>query len=158
MIVIVYLTLRLQLWLLLFIDDSVEKRNLLSVETDLDRNTSAMQLFKLNKNVLKAKQYVINLSKSKLTYHDYILLSRGLKFIPNPEDKNTKLELLKDFDELTRTMRCRYWFHKHSDKLHPCYQKTGYEPGFNCHTLGNNHLTWGVLWFFLNKYSDSQCC
>lgn len=55
------------------------------------RNTSAMQLFKLNKNVLKAKQHVINLSKSKLTDHDYILLSRGLKFIPNPKDKNAKL-------------------------------------------------------------------
>ena len=36
-------------------------------------------------------------SKSKLTDHDYILLSRGLKFIPNPKDKNAKLELLKDF-------------------------------------------------------------
>jgi hypothetical protein len=43
-----------------------------------------------------------NISKSKLTDHDYILLSRGLKFIPNPEDKNAKLELLKDFDELAR--------------------------------------------------------
>ena len=36
-------------------------------------------------------------SKSKLTDHDYILLSRGLIFIPNPKDKNAKLELLKDF-------------------------------------------------------------
>jgi hypothetical protein len=84
-----------------------------------------MQLFKLNKNVLKAKQHVINLSKSKLTDHDYILLSRGLHFIPNPKDKKVKLELLKDFDELARIKRCRYWFHKNSDKLHPFYEKTG---------------------------------
>ena len=61
--------------------------------------------------------------KSKLTDHDYILLSRGLKFIPNPKDKNAKLELIKDFDELARKMRCRYWFHKNSDKRHPCYKK-----------------------------------
>ena len=60
-------------------------------------NTSAMQLFKIDKNVLKCKQHVINLSKSKLRDQDYILLSRGLKSIPNPKDKNAKLELLKDF-------------------------------------------------------------
>ena len=86
---------------------------------------------------MKAKQYVTNLSKSKLTDHDYILLSRGLKFIPNPKDKNAKLELLKDLDELARKMRCRYLFHKNSDKLHPFYQKTGYEPEFSCHSLEN---------------------
>jgi hypothetical protein len=114
----------------------VEKRNLLSVETDLEILLQCQKKKKkLNKNVLKAKQYVTNLSKSKLTDHDYILLSRGLKFIPNPEDKNAKLELLKDFDELARKMRCRYLFHKNSDKLHPFYQKTGYEPEFSCHTL-----------------------
>ena len=86
---------------------------------------------------MKDKQHGINISKSKLTDHDYILLSRGLKFIPNPEDKNAKLELLKDFDELAKKMRCRYWFHRNSDKLHPFYQKTGYVPGFNCHTFEN---------------------
>ena len=69
--------------------------------------------------------------------HDYILLSRGLKSIPNPKDKNAKLELLKDFDELARKMRYRYCFHKNSDKLHPFYQKTGYEPEFSCHSLEN---------------------
>ena len=84
-----------------------------------------MQLFKIDKNVLKCKQHVINLSKSKLRDQDYILLSRGLKSIPNPKDKNAKLELLKDFDELARIKRCRYWFHKNSDKLHPFYEKTG---------------------------------
>jgi hypothetical protein len=100
-------------------------------------NTSAMQLFKIDKNVLKCKQHVINLSKSKLRDQDYILLSRGLKSIPNPKDKNAKLELLKDFDELARKMRYRYCFHKNSDKLHPFYQKTGYEPEFSCHSLEN---------------------
>ena len=107
--------IRLHLWLLL-IDDSVEKKKSTKCRNRF-RNTSAMQLFKLNQNILK--QHVINLPKSKLTDHDYILLSRCLKFIPNPKDKNDKLELLKDFDELARKMRCRYWFHKNSDKLHP---------------------------------------
>ena len=118
--------IRLHLWLLL-IDDSVEKKKSTKCRNRF-RNTSAMQLFKLNQIILK--QHVINLPKSKVTDHYYILLSRCLKFIPNPKDKNDKLELLKDFDELARKMRCRYWFHKN-------YLKTGYEPEFSCHTLEN---------------------
>jgi hypothetical protein len=106
---------------------------------------------------LKAKQYVTNLSKSKLTDHDYILLSRGLKFIPNPEDKNAKLELLKDFDELARKMRCRYLFHKNSDKLHPFYKKTGYEPEFSCHTLENyiNLTQFELSYLPVRKFRDN---
>jgi hypothetical protein len=97
-------------------------------------------------------------SKSKLTDHDHILLSRGLKFIPNPKDKNAKLELLKDFDELARKMRCRYWFHKNSDKRHPCYpKKTGYEPEFSCHTLENYISLTKLELFYLpvRKFRDN---
>ena len=106
---------------------------------------------------MKAKQHVINLSKSKLTDLDYILLSRGLKFIPNPEDKNAKLELLKDLDELARKMRCRYLFHKNSDKLHPFYQKTGYEPEFSCHTLENyiNLTKFELSYLLVRKFRDN---
>jgi hypothetical protein len=92
-----------------------------------------------------------------LTDLDYILLSGGLKFIPNPEDKNAKLELLKDFDELARKMRCRYLFHKNSDKLHPFYQKTGYEPEFSCHTLENyiNLTKFELSYLPVRKFRDN---
>ena len=100
-------------------------------------NRTAMQPFILKKKLLKAKQHVLNLSKTKLNDNDYILLSRGLKFIPNPKVKNVKLELLNDFDELARKMKCRYLFHGESEQIHPFYLKTGYNPDFTCHTLEN---------------------
>ena len=97
-----------------------------------------MQPIKMKKIILKAKQHVLNLSKNKLPDHDYILLSKGLKFIPNPKVQNAKLELLDDFDELARKMKCRYLFHTNSDdKVHPFYLRTGYNPGFTCHSLEN---------------------
>lgn len=102
------------------------------------KRKNAMQPIKMKKKILKAKQHVLNLSKNKLPDHDYILLSKGLKFIPNPKVQNAKLELLDDFDELARKMKCRYLFHTNSDdKVHPFYLRTGYNPGFTCHSLEN---------------------
>ena len=100
-------------------------------------NRSAMQNIKFEKTLLKAKQHVINLSKAKLSDYEYILLARGLKFIPNPKIQNAKVQLLKDFTEFSRKMRCRFLFHETSNDLHPFYTKTGFEPAFSCHTLEN---------------------
>ena len=49
----------------------------------------------------KAKKHVINLSKRKLSNQEYILLAKGLKFIPAPMAKFAKQNLLKDFDEFS---------------------------------------------------------
>jgi len=65
------------------------------------------------------------------------LLSRGLKFIPTPFFKGTKAEVLTDFDELARKMRCRYLYHDNSNEIHPCKSKTGYTPPPTCGVLEN---------------------
>lgn len=65
------------------------------------------------------------------------MLSRGLKFIPTPFFKGTKAEVLTDFDELARKMRCRYLYHDNSNEIHPCKSKTGYTPPPTCGVLEN---------------------
>lgn len=50
-------------------------------------------------SVITAKKYVLNLSSYSLKDNEYILLAKGLKFIPSPQMSNVKRFLLKDFDE-----------------------------------------------------------
>ena len=54
-------------------------------------------------------------------------------------------------------MRCRYWFHKNSDKLHSFYLKTGYEPEFSCHTLENyiSLTTFELSYLSVRKFRDN---
>jgi hypothetical protein len=60
-------------------------------------------------------------------------------------------------NSLARKMRCRYSFHKNSDKLHPFYQKTGYEPEFSCHTLENyiNLTKFELSYLLVRKFHDN---
>ena len=83
---------------------------------------------KVYSNVLYAKEHVFNLTKSKLTDNEYLLLAKGMKFIPTPSTKVAKNDLLKDFDELARKMRCKFNFQMKCDNIHPFYTKSGYEP------------------------------
>jgi hypothetical protein len=83
---------------------------------------------KFYSNVLYAKEHVFNLTKSKLTDNEYLLLAKGMKFIPTPSTKVAKNDLLKDFDELARKMRCKFNFQMKCDEIHPFYTKSGYEP------------------------------
>jgi hypothetical protein len=70
-----------------------------------------MQLCKHKFKIAQAKKHAINLSQRQLSANEYLLLSRGLKFIPTPFVKGVKAEVLTDFDELARKMRCRYLYH-----------------------------------------------
>jgi len=79
------------------------------------KNKVAMQLCKHKFKIAQAKKHVINLSQRQLSDNEYLLLSRGLKFIPTPFVKGAKAEVLKDFDELVRKMRCRYLYHDNSN-------------------------------------------
>ena len=84
-----------------------------------------------------AKKHVINLSKRRLSNQEYILLAKGLKFIPTPSSKNAKMSILKDYNEFARKLRCRYMFSQEKTDLHPFRSNTGYKPASTCHTLEN---------------------
>ncbi|XP_063448192.1 serine-aspartate repeat-containing protein C-like [Mytilus trossulus] len=84
-----------------------------------------------------AKKHVINLSKRRLSNQEYILLAKGLKFIPTPSSKNAKMSILKDYNEFARKLRCRYMFSQEKTDLHPFRNNTGYKPASTCHTLEN---------------------
>ena len=86
--------------------------------------------------VQRAKQYVFNMSKRPLTDNEALLLSKGLKFIPSPREKNAKRALMKSFNEFERKLRCKYHFHDNKDStLHPFRVKSGYTPGYTCDAL-----------------------
>ncbi|CAG2190436.1 unnamed protein product [Mytilus edulis] len=76
-------------------------------------------------------------TKQKLNENEISILAKGLKFVPSPNIKNAKANLLIDFQELARKMRCKYQFDDGSNKFipHPFQQKTGYNP-----SLANNAI------------------
>lgn len=69
------------------------------------RNKVAMQQSKIKFQIKQAKQHVVNLSMKTLTDNEYLLLSKGLKFIPAPSPKGAKNDLLRDFNEFARKLR-----------------------------------------------------
>lgn len=86
-----------------------------------------------------AKQFVTNLSDYKMTNREIFALSRGLKFIPVPPKPKVK-DLLKDFDELARKMRCTFFMENPEipDKereMHPFRRNTNFQPPKGNHAL-----------------------
>ena len=65
--------------------------------------------------ILQAKEHVINLTQKTLTDEEYILLAKGLKFVPTPSTKMSKRHLMNDFHEFSRKMRCKLLFHNKND-------------------------------------------
>ncbi|CAG2193796.1 unnamed protein product [Mytilus edulis] len=57
------------------------------------KNKAAMQQSKLEFMLSQARKQVVNLSHRKLTDDEYLVLSRGLKFIPSPSVKRAKPDL-----------------------------------------------------------------
>ena len=55
----------------------------------------------------KIKQFGTNLSSHKLTDTQYKALAKGIKFIPTPNTGLNKKEIIKDFLEMTRKMKCK---------------------------------------------------
>ena len=89
----------------------------------------------LNSKVLYAQEHVFNLTSKKLSAGEYLLLARGLKFIPTPSNKKAKSALLKDFDEFARKMQCKYMFADKDNEIHPFRTKSGYQPSTTSDTL-----------------------
>ncbi|CAG2218177.1 unnamed protein product [Mytilus edulis] len=63
--------------------------------------------------------------------------AKGLTFIPSLSVKRPKQDLLHDFDELARKIRCRYLYHGNLDEIHPFRVKSGHTPPLTCNTLEN---------------------
>ncbi|CAG2213829.1 unnamed protein product [Mytilus edulis] len=98
-------------------------------------NKKERNKYNMQQRTAHAKKHVINLSKRRLSNQEYILLAKGLKFIPTPSSKNAKMSILKDYNEFARKLRCRYMFSQEKTDLHPFRSNTGYKPASTCHTL-----------------------
>ncbi|VDI27170.1 Hypothetical predicted protein [Mytilus galloprovincialis] len=84
------------------------------------------------------KKFVLNLSSRLLTNEEYLLLGKGMKFIPTPKVSSTYIrkQIMKDFLELARKLRCRFHYSTNTIKeIHPLYLQTGHIP-----PNGNNAL------------------
>ncbi|CAC5380595.1 unnamed protein product [Mytilus coruscus] len=82
-------------------------------------------------------KYIDMYTKQKLNENEISILAKGLKFVPSPSIIKAKANLLIDFEELARKMRCKYQFDDGSNKFipHQFQQKTGYKP-----SLANNAI------------------
>ena len=62
---------------------------------------------KRQQEIEKASAFITNISNYALTNNQIIALSKGLGFIPTP-DKPSKTSLIRDNNNLKRTMRIRH--------------------------------------------------
>ncbi|XP_071177610.1 uncharacterized protein [Mytilus edulis] len=95
-----------------------------------------------NKKATRAESYrkfVLNLSTKSLTKNELLLLGKGMKFIPNPKHNNLRKQILMDFNELARKMRCKFHYSGKNNKkyIHPLYLQSGHIPPRGNITLEN---------------------
>ena len=99
-------------------------------------------LFKKATRAESSIKFVLNLSKKLLTKHEILLLGKGMKFIPCPKSHNVRKQILMDFNDLARKMRCKYHYSdKNKNKqIHPLYLQSGHIPPSGNNAL-ENYLT-----------------
>ena len=98
-----------------------------------DKKKNNKSFTKIEKNHLeKAKSYIVNVSNYKLSDIQIKMLAKGLKFIPKSKmsNKNIKKQLLMDFKDFKRKIKCKTYFNDTENNWipHPFYQKSGWEP------------------------------
>ena len=85
---------------------------------------------KRQQEIEKASAFITNISNYDLTDVQIIALSKGFGFIPTP-DKPIKISLIRDNNDLIRTMRIRYHAaEKLKSTAIPLVFKTKYNPHF----------------------------
>ena len=112
------------------------------IKTSKQRSRKLDRVSRINRKkraiVHNAKQYVYNLANIQLSDDQYIVLGKGLKFIPTPKKYNIGRNILADFNEFARKLRCRYHFGEiDNNNLHPFRQKSFYQPTPGCFELEN---------------------
>ena len=79
--------------------------------------------------VHKAKTFVLNLSQKQLTDQQVLVLSKGLKFVPTPCNKNALKMVMESFNEFARKLRCKHYFSESKNsEIHPFRLKSGFSP------------------------------
>ena len=91
------------------------------------------ELLKADKKHLEiARKYIVNVSDYKLSDIQIKMLAKGLKFIPkgNMSNKKIKKQVLLDFREFSRKLKCKAFFNNIEENWvpHPFYQKSYWEP------------------------------
>ena len=96
----------------------------------LSHSKKRRQKRKAHKNQYKQNndRFIKNLPDTPLTDHDKTLLSKGLKFIPNPAKPGSHRSLVKDFINFTREMRLKFLFADRNSKPHPFHVKSNWQP------------------------------
>lgn len=86
-----------------------------------------------------AREHVFNLTPDKLSDNDYLLLARGLKFVPSPTSLHVKQQIMRDFNEFARKLKCRYMFYdqNNDNNIHPFRMKSGYQPAMMNNPIQN---------------------
>lgn len=90
---------------------------------------------KQHKNKTKAnemkelKKCIRNFSKSEFNIHELRVMAKGIKFIPHQDHGNIRKQIIRDFRELGRKMRCKFHYGSNEDKdVHPFYTKNNFTP------------------------------
>ena len=108
-----------------------------------------LKLTKIAKKIKDAKKFVKNFSSHILTDNEILLLSKGVKFIPTPKTERTTINLMKNFSEFERRMRCTYLYESGIKYTkHPFYLNTGFKPNYSCEAIEN--------YLFATKYEISK--
>ena len=90
------------------------------------------------RRINKAKKYVRNFSNYELNDAETFALSKGIKFIINPPLKHARRQLINDFDEFSRKLRCAFLYDTGEPyQKHPFYMNSGFNPKTNCNAIEN---------------------
>lgn len=87
-----------------------------------------------------AKTCVKNFSNYNITDTEYIVLSKGMKFVPQISNKHVYLKqsLMSSFNKLARNMRCKYELDDgHDYQIHPFYVHSDYTPPVASNAIEN---------------------
>lgn len=97
----------------------------------LQNHKNRRKSLKHNYNLASAKKHIKNFSDVTLSDDEYLILGKGLKFIPTPSTDRLRTNILRDFNGLCRKMRCKFELDNGNYKpLHPFYVKSVYTPQF----------------------------
>lgn len=104
-------------------------------------NNRKLRKTRKQKSILQyAKSCVKNFSNYQLSDTEYIVLSKGMKFVPILKHSHVKLNqtLMRSFNRLARNLRCKYELDDGSDyHTHPFYVCSNYKPPTASNALEN---------------------
>ena len=104
------------------------------------KNRKLRQTRKQKSTLQYAKSCVKNFSNYQLSNTEYIVLSKGMKFVPQLSNTHVKLnqQLMRSFNRLARNLRCKYELDDGSDyHTHPFHVCSNYKPPMASNAIEN---------------------